>query len=642
VARDPSAPPSPSPLWTVEDARATYAVDAWAGDTYGIDEAGEVVVHPLGPQGPTLSLAALVRDLHRRGIHLPTLVRFSDVLRGRILALHEAFTRAMEDHDYAGDYRPVMPIKVNQMRHVVEEFLAHGAPLHAGLEAGSKPELLIALALCEDPQALIVCNGYKDRAFIETALLAHKAGRNVVLVVDRFAEAARILDVARELGIRPVLGARAKLAARGAGRWNGSTGPRSKFGLTSGELVRLVTLLHDLGAADALQLLHFHIGSQVTDIRAVKAAIAEAARVYTSLARMGAGLRYLDVGGGLAVDYDGSRSTLPSSRNYRDEEYAADIVWEVRVACEEAGVAHPTLVTESGRALLAHHAVLLFDVLGVSATAPPEPLPSPGPNDHRVLGDLREAYDSVSPTNFQEAFNDARLLGDEAASLFRHGVIDLRARAQAEALSRATMIRVLEVSEGAPYVPDDVAHLPRLLADTYYGNFSVFQSLPDHWAIGHLFPVMPIHRLDEAPTRRGVVADLTCDSDGTIDHFIHRGAPREWLPLHPLRPGEPYVLGVFLVGAYQEILGDLHNLFGDTNTVHVAITEAGYELHEVLEGDSVAEVLGYVQYSRRDLMGRLRGASERAVRAGRITLEDARHLLRRCEESLGGYTYLEG
>ena len=631
----------PEAPWTVEDARALYAIDAWSGGAFAIDESGEVVVRPAGPHGPTLSLATLARDLDHRGVHLPVLLRFSDLLQRRIQALHGAFAHAMEVHDYSGSYHPVLPIKVNQLRHVVEEFLRFGRPLHAGLEAGSKTELLAALAVCEDPQALIICNGYKDRALIETALLARKAGRNVVLVVDRFAEAARVLDTAAALGVTPLLGARARLAARGAGRWDRSTGPRAKFGLTSVELVRLVELLAARGMAHTLALLHFHMGSQVPAIRAVKEAVAEAARIYASLATMGAGLRYLDVGGGLAVDYDGSRSTLPSSRNYGDDEYAADIILEVRVACDEAGVPHPTLVTESGRALLAQHAVLLFDVLGVSSASPPPPLPQPGPEAHRVLADLRATLDGVTKASFQEAYNDARLLSDEAASLFRHGVIDLPARAQAEALARATMERVLEVSEGAPFVPDDVARLRHVLADTYYGNLSVFQSLPDHWAIQQLFPVMPIHRLNERPTRRGVVADLTCDSDGTIDHFIHRGGIRRRLPLHAVARDERYVLGVFLVGAYQEILGDLHNLFGDTNTVHVGVTDEGYTLHEVLDGDSVRDVLGFVQYDRPHVIGHLRAASERATGDGRISPDDARLLLRRCEEILAGSTYLE-
>ncbi len=626
--------------WGLRDALELYNVEGWGGEYFGINDRGDLVVHPKGPSGPRVDLKELADDLVKRGLAMPLLIRFSDILASRVAVLCEAFRTAIAEYGYKAPYRAVMPIKVNQQRHVVEEILHFGRPYNVGLEAGSKPELLVALAMVEDPEALIICNGYKDSEYVETALLARKLGRNCIIVIDRYEEADMAIAAARKLGIRPVIGARAKLAARGAGRWNESSGERSKFGLTTTEMVRLVDKLREHDMLDCLQLLHFHIGSQITTIRAIKDALREAGRFYVSLATMGANMRYIDVGGGLAVDYDGSRSNFHSSRNYSEQEYANDVVSVLMDICDESEVPHPVIVSESGRALVAHHSVLLFNVLGVNELVPQSEPEKPGEEDHRVLSDLYDAFHSVTRKRYQEAYHDAVTLRDEAIQLFNHGMLNLQERARAEALTMQIFFKILRTTEELDYVPDDLADLPANLSDTYFCNFSIFQSVPDHWAVKHLFPVMPIHRLNERPTRRGVLVDVTCDSDGKMDEFIDLRDVRDWLPMHPLN-GQPYYLGVFLLGAYQEILGDLHNLFGDTHTVHVDVTDSGYTLKHVVEGDSVNEVLGYVEYSRADLIARVRMATEQSLREGRISLEESRALMQRYDSSLSGYTYLE-
>jgi arginine decarboxylase len=529
---------------------------------------------------------------------------------------------------------------VNQQHQVVEELVRFGAPHGLGLEAGSKPELLAGLALLDNPDALLILNGYKDVEYIETALLAQKLGRYPILVVDRFRELDLVLQVARRLGIRPHIGVRAKLTSRGAGKWMDSTGDRSKFGLTATELVLLIDRLREANMLDCLELLHFHIGSQISAVRAIKDAMQEACRVYVELVKAGAGLRFLDAGGGLGVDYDGSSTNWASSTNYTMQEYANDIVAAIQDACEAAGVAHPDIITESGRALVAHHSVLVFNVLDVNEVLAGQAPPSIDRKQHPVIGKLIETWRSVSRKNFQEAYHDALQLKEEASNLFNVGLLDLRQRARVEQLFWGCCEAIVRIIRELDYVPDDLEGLEKGLADTYYGNFSVFQSVPDHWAVKQLFPIMPIHRLNERPTRRGILADLTCDSDGKMDQFIDLRDVKDTLELHPF-DGRPYYIGVFLVGAYQEILGDLHNLFGDTNAVHIAIDEQGYRIDHVVEGDTVTEVLGYVQYQKQHLMQRVRKASEEALRRGLLTLEESALLLRRYDEGLDGYTYLE-
>jgi arginine decarboxylase len=625
--------------WTVKDSLELYNVNGWGRPFFGINDAGHVEVTPAGPGSTRIDLRDLVEDLRSRGLNLPLLIRFSDILRTRVEMLAGAFQQAIAENDYKGAYRGVYPIKVNQQRHVVEELIEYGRPFNLGIEAGSKPELLVALALQDNPEALILCNGYKDRAYIETALLAQKLGRRVFITMDRLAELDTVISASRELGIRPFIGVRARLTTKGAGKWVDSTGDRSKFGLTTAEMVRAVERLREEGMLDCLQLLHFHIGSQITAIRAIKDALREASRIFVELHALGANMRYLDCGGGLGVDYDGSQTNFHSSVNYSLLEYAADVVSQIAEACNEAGVPHPDIVTESGRALTAHHSVLVFNVLDANQMLVGQIPESLAKDEHRVIEQLYETYAGVSRKNFQEAYHDALQLKEEAITAFNLGLLDLKARARVEELFYATCERILKIVRDLPYVPDELEGLERQLSDTYYCNFSLFQSLPDHWAVRQLFPTMPIDRLDKAPSRRAVLADLTCDSDGKMDQFIDLRDVKHFLPLHPVNGG-PYYVATFLVGAYQEILGDLHNLFGDTDAVHVKIDGDHYRVEHVVEGDSVAEVLSYVQYSKDDLVSRVRRAMEEALRERRLTPAESGRLMRRYEEGLEGYTYL--
>jgi arginine decarboxylase len=625
--------------WTVKDSAELYNVDGWGHGFYSINAAGHVEVAPAGPGSARIDLRELVDDLRSRGLNLPILIRFSDVLKTRVQQLNEAFSQAIADNDYRGCYKGVYPIKVNQQRHVVEELVEYGRPYHLGIEAGSKPELLVALALQDDPEALILCNGYKDRAYIETALLAQKLGRQVIITMDRLGELDTILAASSELGIRPTIGVRARLSTRGAGKWVESTGDRSKFGLTSSEIVNAVERLRSAGMLDCLQLLHFHIGSQISAIRAIKDALREASRIFVELHSLGANMRFIDCGGGLGVDYDGSRTNFHSSVNYTLEEYAADVVSEIAEACQQKGVPHPDIVTESGRALVAHHSVLVFNVVGTAEMLLGQIPESLAEDEHRVIEQLYETYAGVTRKNFQEAYHDALQLKEEATYAFNLGVLDLKGRSRVEQLFWATCEKILKIVRDLPYVPDELESLERHLSDTYYCNFSLFQSIPDHWAVRQLFPTLPIDRLDQAPSRRAVLADLTCDSDGKMDQFIDLKDVRHFLDVHPLN-GEPYYVGCFMVGAYQEILGDLHNLFGDTDAVHVRLDGDDYRVEHVVEGDSVSEVLSYVQYSKNNLVSRVRQAVEVALREKRLTLVESGRLMRRYEEGLAGYTYL--
>ncbi len=629
--------------WTIGDSLELYNVENWGAGFFGVNSAGNVEVRPRGgdaPDTPRIDMLDLVRNLEHRGLRTPLLIRFSDILASRVQGMGEAFDRAISDYEYRGRYRGVYPIKVNQQRPVVEEIVQFGAARKVGLEAGSKPELLVALALLDTPGALIICNGYKDRAYVETALLAQRLGRTPIIVVDRFHEVELVVKTARELGIRPHLGVRARLQTRGAGKWVESTGDRSKFGLSAMEIVDAVERLRAEDMLDCLELLHFHIGSQITAIRAHKDALAEACRIFVGLHEMGATPSMIDVGGGLGVDYDGSRTNFHSSMNYSMQEYVNDVVSAVQEACDESNLPHPDIVTEAGRALVAYHSVLVFDVLGVNEVLPgkrPEPVSE---DDPKVLQDLAEVWSSISQKTVQEAYHDALQLREEASTLFSLGYLDLRARARVDRLFRNCCEKILHVVRELEYVPEDLEDLEKGLADTYYGNLSVFQSAPDHWAVKQLFPVMPIHRLNEKPTRRGVFADLTCDSDGKIDKFIDARDVKDVLELHTWT-GARYYIAMFLVGAYQEILGDMHNLFGDTDAVHVRVTDDGsYAVDHVVEGDNVSDVLSYVQYDRRALIEKVRRTIEAALHRGDISLEDSARLRKRYEQGLEEYTYL--
>jgi arginine decarboxylase len=625
--------------WTVKDSTELYNVNGWGRGFFSINDAGNIQVTPAGVGSLAIDLKELVDDLRSRGLNLPLLIRFSDILRTRVEQLFGAFQHAIEDNEYKGTYRGVYPIKVNQQRHVVEELMEYGRPYGLGIEAGSKPELLVALALQENPDALILCNGYKDRAFIETALLAQKIGRKVIITMDRMGELDTILAAAAELDLRPVIGVRARLATKGAGKWVESTGDRSKFGLTTAEIVAAVERLRAAGMLDCLQLLHFHIGSQITNIRAVKDALREASRIFVELHALGANMRLLDCGGGLGVDYDGSQTNFHSSINYTLQEYAADIVSQVAEACNARGVPHPDIVTESGRALVAYNSVLVYNVLATNEILAGQVPSSVGPDEHPVIQQLWETYCGITRKSFQEAYHDALQIKEEAITAFNLGVLDLRARARVEELFWATCEKILKIVRDMPYVPDELEGLEKQLSDTYYCNFSLFQSMPDHWAVRQLFPTLPIHRLNRQPQRRAIIADLTCDSDGKIDEFIDLRDVKGFLELHNPN-GEEYLIGSFLLGAYQEILGDLHNLFGDTDAVHVRLDGDDYRVEHVVEGDSVSEVLAYVQYSKTDLVSRVRRAVEMALREKRLTMAESGRFMKRYEEALEGYTYL--
>jgi arginine decarboxylase len=626
--------------WTIRDSTDLYNIQAWGGEYFSVSEKGHVVINPGGPGKMAVSLHDLVEDLQRRGYQLPMLLRFSDVLRHRVTAICGAFQTAIRESGFNGRYRPVFPIKVNQQRDVVEELVHFGRPHDMGLEAGSKPELLVALAHMDNPGGVIVCNGYKDTKYIETALLAQKLGRYVLIVIDRFEELETIIRVGRRLNVRPHIGVRARLASKGAGKWVESGGEKSKFGLAAIELVKVAQRLREVAMLDCLEMLHFHIGSQITAIRAIKDALRESCRVYAELHALGAGLKFIDVGGGLGVDYDGSKSNFHSSTNYSLQEYANDVISAVQMACDEKKIPHPDIVSESGRALTAHHAVLVFNVLGhdMVSIKPPEPEVADHPST--TIRSLYEVWKGLSRKNFQEGYHDALQLKEEAISLFNLGYLDLEGRAVVENLFWAICDRLQKIVSELDYVPDELEGLERALADTYYCNFSVFQSVPDHWAVKQLFPVMPIHRLHERPARKGILVDLTCDSDGKMDEFIDLRDVKHTLELHEYQD-KPYYLAAFLVGAYQEILGDLHNLFGDTTAIHVSIDEShGYSIDRVVEGDTVNEVLDYVEYRKDDLMRRVRACAEDAMRRGALRLEESALLLKHYEESLAGYTYL--
>ncbi|MFO0424745.1 MAG: biosynthetic arginine decarboxylase [Planctomycetia bacterium] len=626
--------------WSPADAAELYEVARWGNGYFSVGPNGNLLVHPDKSPTKSIDLKSLVDRLQVRGIDLPILLRFGEILQHRLGEIHGVFATAMKENGYRGDYCCVYPVKVNQQRQVVEEVLQFGKPYRFGLEAGSKPELLAVIALA-DNDTPIICNGFKDAEFIETAMLAQKIGRHVIPVVERFSELHMILEYAEKLGVRPRIGMRVKLATRGSGRWQASGGFRSKFGLTASELIKGLELLASKGMEDCLQLLHFHQGSQITNIRHIKAALNEASRMYTELVKRGAGLRYLDVGGGLGVDYDGSQTNFESSVNYSLQEYANDVVYHVQNACDEVGVPHPTIVSESGRAVVAYHSMLIFGVLGVSEQGGNGDLREPAPEAEQPLHDLYESYQNINVRNLLESYHDAQQSLDTAMSLFASGYLPLDQRSAVENLYWSICRKIHKFAKQMDYMPEELEGLEASLSDTYFCNFSLFQSIPDSWAIKQLFPVMPIHRLNQRPLRAAVLGDVTCDSDGKIDQFIDRRDVKRTLPLHCWQH-EPYSLGAFLIGAYQEILGDLHNLFGDTNAVHVSTDAKGeVVLDAVIKGDTVREVLDYVEFDPNQLVQKLRESIEQAVREGRICDQQAGQFLRFYEEGLGGYTYLE-
>jgi arginine decarboxylase len=628
--------------WSITDAAELYDVPAWGKGYFGINAQGHLTVHPTRDPNHCFDLKDLIERLQLRGLDLPILLRFNGILKDRLREIHEVFAQAIRDHDYRGRYACVYPIKVNQQRHVVEEIVQFGRAYGFGLEAGSKPELLAVVAMT-DAETPIICNGFKDAEFIEMAMLAQKIGRKVIPVVEKYTELGLILKYAEKVGVRPQIGMRIKLAARGSGRWQLSGGYRSKFGLTVSEILQAFEELRSRDMMDCFKLLHFHLGSQITNIRHVKGAITEAARAYCDLVKRGAGLEYLDIGGGLGVDYDGSQSNFDSSVNYTLQEYAADVVHHLSTVCNEAEVPHPNIISESGRAMVAYHSALIFGVLGVSGLGNgEEKIPNELPEEaEQPIRDLLDTHKNVTARNVLESFHDAQQAMDVTMTLFGTGYLSLEQRALAESLFWATCKKIRRLTEQMEYVPEELEGLDQLLSDTYFCNFSLFQSMPDSWAIKQLFPVMPIHRLNERPGKHAVIGDITCDSDGKIDQFIDRRDVKKTLRLHSYN-GQPYYLGAFLIGAYQEILGDLHNLFGDTNTVHVDLTDSGEVLIEsLIKGDTVREVLDYVEFEPSELLTRLQSAVEIAIRENRISHQEAGRFLKFYEDGLNGYTYLE-
>jgi arginine decarboxylase len=640
---------NPAQPWRVEDSLELYHLRAWGQGYFGINPAGHVVVRPDTTEQREIDLYEVVEGLQARDLTTPVVVRFSDILAHRLRRLHDAFAQAITENDYKNRYAAVYPIKVNQQRLVVEEVYRYGQEFGFGLEVGSKPELLAVMAMTENaPDRLIICNGFKDHSYIEAVTLATKLGRTIIPVVENFEELGLILKHARAYQVRPRIGVRVKLFSEGSGRWSASAGDRSKFGLFITEILELFNVLKQHDMLDCLQLVHCHPGSQLQDIRRIKEAINELAHVYAELKLMGAGLQYIDVGGGLGVDYDGSGTNFASSMNYTLNEYASDVVYRVASVCNARDIPHPMIVSESGRAVAAYHSVLIFDALGSSALdkfrvtgdraedyTGAEELPQP-------VHDLFEAYRTVSERRLVECYHDALTAREQVLQMFNLGLLSLEFRALAERLYWATCARIRDSCRKLERLPEELGDLEAILSDTYFCNFSVFQSLPDSWAIDQLFPIMPVHRLDERPTRTAVLADITCDSDGKIDHFVSLRDVKRTLELHELRGEEKYYLAVFLVGAYQETLGDLHNLFGDTHVVHVRLhDEGGWWIEEVVKGDTANKVLEYMEYDVAELYPALARDCERAIRDGRMTLAESQALKRFYESELDGYAYLE-
>ena len=637
--------------WSVAQSAAMYGLERWGDPYFSINANGHVVVQPRGDRGGSLDLVELLQGLAARDLQTPLLIRFDDILEDRLECLHAAFERAIAHYAYDGVYQGVFPIKCNQQRHVVEHLVDRGSRWNFGLEAGSKAELLIALSLTSNPEALLICNGYKDSRYIETAILARQLGHQPVVVIEQADEVERIIQASRNLGASPFLGIRSKLSSRSTGRWGSSVGERAKFGLDLTEMLQTVRALEDAGLLQDLRLLHFHIGSQINDIAVLKDALQEAGQIYVELTRLGAPMGYLDVGGGLGIDYDGSRTASAASTNYSLQNYANDVVATVRECCEAHRVQVPTLVSESGRAIASHFSVLVFDILGRSQTPNEEP---PATHDEPLtVRNLRETLRRISEVQgesdpemqlLQESWNDAVKFRDDALSAFRLGYIRLEQRAMAEQL---TWCCAREINRRLPTnapIHEDLRGLQQALASTYYANLSVFRSAPDTWAIDQLFPLMPIHRLDERPSELGHFADLTCDSDGKLAKFIDAGQSKNLLELHPLREGEPYWIGLFLGGAYQEVMGNLHNLFGSTSAVHVRLNPRGngYLLDHVLKGDTNADVLEEMQHDPELMLERLRQSSEAAIQKGTLQIEDARLLISHLRASLNQTTYLQG
>ena len=634
--------------WNIESARALYNIPRWGAKYFDISDAGRVVAHPLQEAGATVDLTDVIEEAKSRGLKFPLLIRFQDILRHRVEAINKAFQGSIAEFSYQGRYRGVFPIKVNQLREVVEEILDAGKPFDFGLEVGSKPELFAGLALQNHLGSLIICNGYKDAEFIKMALLGIKLGKRVILVVEKLEELRQITSISKSLGVEPLLGIRARLLSKGAGRWAESGGENAKFGLSTAEILAATEMLKAENLGHCLKLLHFHIGSQVPDIITVKKAVQEAARLYAKIFKMGFAIEFLDVGGGLGVDYDGSRTAFDSSTNYTLQEYTNDVVYYIADVCNAEGVRHPDIVSESGRAIVAHHSVLIVEVFGAIEKIRPGEFLQYGDKENALVRELLDIRKNLGKLNKLEAYHDALERREDAQHMFTLGMMDLPDKAKIEDLYWQIGRDVVESFKGQPYTPEEIRKLEDTLADQYLCNFSVFQSLLDHWALGQLFPIMPIARLNERPTREATLVDITCDSDGAVNKFIDLRDVRDTLPLHQLNTNgngqqEPYHLGFFLMGAYQDIMGDLHNLFGRVNEVHVFLEPdepAGYYIEEIIEGATIVQSLADVQYDENELKRRMKAQMDEAIKSDRMKPNEAMRLLDEYERGLKGYTYL--
>lgn len=627
--------------WTIEDSRELYNINGWGVSYFGVNDKGNVYVTPCKDK-TQIDLREVMDELALRDVTSPVLLRFPDILDNRIEKTASCFEVAKKEYGYKGENFIIYPIKVNQIQPVVEEIISHGRKFNLGLEAGSKPELHAVLAVQCQSDSLIICNGYKDQAYIELALLAQKMGKRIFIVVEKLNELETIASVAKKLNVKPNLGIRIKLASSGSGKWEESGGDASKFGLTSAELLQALDIMEKKGWHDCLKLIHFHIGSQITKIRRIQTALREASQFYINLHKMGYKVEFVDCGGGLGVDYDGTRSSnSESSVNYSIQEYVNDCIYTFVEAADKNELPHPNLITESGRSLTAHHSVLVIDVLETASLPEmPEEFEAK-PNDHKLVKDLYDIWDNLSARSMLEDWHDAEQIREEALELFSHGIVDLKTRAEIERMYWSVAHEINVLAKNIKHVPEELKNLDKLLADKYFCNFSLFQSLPDSWAIDQLFPIVPIQRLNERPTRNATLQDITCDSDGKIANFVAEGHTSHVLPIHSLKKNESYYLGIFLVGAYQEILGDMHNLFGDTNAVHISVKDGKYHIDQIIDGETVEEVLDYVQYNPKKLVRQLETWVTKSVKEGKISLEEGKEFLGTYRSGLYGYTYLE-
>lgn len=626
--------------WKIEDSIETYNILGWGQEYFGINDIGNVTVTPR-KNGVSIDLKVLIDELQIKDVSTPVLLRFPDILDDRIETISKCFEKASKEYSFQGNYYNIYPIKVNQVRPVVEEIMRYGKKFNIGLEAGSKPELHAVLAITNNPEALIICNGYKDEDFIELALLAQKMGKRVYIVVEKLNELKLIIKLSKRLKVKPNIGIRIKLASSGSGKWEESGGDQSKFGLNASELIDAIEIASNAKLLDCIKLIHFHLGSQITKIRKIKNALRECAQFYVQVKKLGCNVEFVDIGGGLGVDYDGSRTFSPSSINYTIQEYVNDSVYMIKEACEKHNLPHPNIITESGRSLTAHHSVLIFDVLETASIPIWDYDYKISESDHENVKELYSILEKLNNTSMLESWHDAQQIREDALDLFSLGMIDLKTRALIERLFWTIASEVHSLSSELKHQPEEFKPLSKMLADKYFCNFSLFQSLPDSWAIDQIFPIMPIHRLDEKPNRVATIHDITCDSDGKIDNFIGIRNFSHYLPLHEFKQSDPYYLGVFLVGAYQEILGDLHNLFGDTNAVHVIVKDDEYEIKTIIDGETVAEVLDYVQFDAKKLVRTMETWVTTSVKAGIITIEEGKEFLSNYRSGLYGYTYLE-